>query len=271
MNQALRDKRILTTRPAHQSHSWCALLRDAGARVDNISMLAIEPIDSGPGLQAIKNRILDFDQVDHAIFVSQNAVQHGFDWLDTYWPQLPTGPRYHAIGVATARALVERGADCGSSSGTNMDSEALLAQAELQQVQDNRILIFRGAGGRTLIGDTLAERGARVDYCELYRRALPADAAEQLRRYATNSSANSDTIPDAISVHSGETLDNLVDCIRRGGRRDLLDATLICPSERVAVRARAAGFSRVSAAQNASDSAMLAALQRELMPQLRDQ
>ncbi|WP_323845890.1 uroporphyrinogen-III synthase [Microbulbifer magnicolonia] len=248
---SLRGKRILITRPAHQSRDWCELLQAAGAQVDSVPMLAIEPIDSGPPMQAIKQRILDFDQIEHALFVSQNAVRLGFEWLEDYWPQLPQGPRYYAIGAATARALRNHGVACASD-GDSMDSEALLSLPALQQVAGQRILIFRGCGGRTLIGDTLRARGGRVDYCEVYRRILPAEAPAQLARYGTQ--------PDAITVHSGETLANLAKCIEQSARDALFGVPIVCPSPRVADQARRLGFSRCGAARNAGDSAMLEAL-----------
>lgn len=253
MQGSLSGVRVLTTRPAHQAHDWCALLASAGAAVDSIPMLAIEPVDAGPGVQRLKNQVLDFDQVDHAIFVSRNAVRLGFEWLDSYWPQLPVGPRYYAIGAATARDLERHGVECTSAGGA-MDSEALLALPSLQAVEGQRVLVFRGAGGRTLIGDTLSARGARVEYCELYRRSLPADAAARLAAYRH--------CPDAITVHSGETLDNLARCLDQSGRRELRDAALVCPSSRVGARARSHGFARVAVADNAGDAAMLAALQQ---------
>ncbi|WP_237059129.1 uroporphyrinogen-III synthase [Microbulbifer sediminum] len=244
--------RVLTTRPTHQSGDWCAQLSAAGATVDTIPMLAIEPVEAGPAHQRIKDQILDFDQVEHAIFVSRNAVRLAFDWLDSYWPQLPVGPSYYAIGAATARDLEQHGVSC-SSAGGGMDSESLLALPSLQQVDGQRVLVFRGAGGRTLIGDTLRERGARVDYCELYHRTLPTTATAQLADYRHR--------PDAITVHSGETLDNLAHCIRASGREALYQVALVCPSARVAGHARELGFTDATAAANAGDRAMLGALE----------
>ncbi|MFD1215738.1 uroporphyrinogen-III synthase [Microbulbifer celer] len=260
MSQSLQGKHILITRPAHQSAGWQQVLAAEGAISHSIPLLAIVPItaDSDPeGAQAIKNRILDFDQYDHAIFVSINAVQYGFDWLDDYWPQLPQGPRYYAIGAATARAIQDRGAEPRADSEHNtMDSEALLALPSLQQSADQRVIIFRGRGGRTLMGDTLRQRGARVDYCELYQRQLPAEAESALRDY--------NQPVDAITVHSGETLDNLHHCLQATKREDLRTLPLICPSVRVATRAHDLGFARAEAAINAGDSAMLAALREAL-------
>ncbi|MFA0810327.1 uroporphyrinogen-III synthase [Microbulbifer epialgicus] len=255
MPESLRGKRILTTRPAHQSGNWCALLRAEGAQVDNIPMLAIEPIETGEALQAIKNHILDFDQIDEAIFVSQNAVHHGVDWLEDYWPQLPQGPRYYAIGATTAKALRARGIPC-EQVGSQMNSEDLLMLPSLQQVHGRRILIFRGSGGRTLIGDTLNSRGAAVDYCELYRRTLPSEAPGQLKEYTAT--------PDAITVHSGETLINLSSCIEQSAHMRLRHTAIICPSKRVAKQALELGFTRPQTASNASDEAMLEALDKAL-------
>lgn len=257
MSSPLRGKRILQTRPAHQSAGWQQTLADAGAHCDSIPMLAIAPVTDAAAVQAIKNLVLDFDQFDHAIFVSQNAVQYGFDWLDDYWPQLPQGPRFYAIGAATARAIAahgpepERDGECGS-----MDSEALLALPPLQSLQGDRVIIFRGQGGRTLIGDTLEQRGARVAYCELYQRLLPEDARQQLSTYSLT--------PDAITVHSGETLENLHQCLLQTRRQDLLAIPLVCPSTRVAARARELGFTGATAAANAGDPAMLSAVSEAL-------
>ncbi|QFT53154.1 uroporphyrinogen-III synthase [Microbulbifer sp. THAF38] len=255
MAKSLHNKRILTTRPAHQADTWDALLCAEGATVDSIPMLAIAPLTEGTAQQAIKKRILDFDQVDFAIFVSQNAVRYAVDWLEDYWPQIPQGPRYFAIGAATAKALLARGISC-EHGGEHMNSEDLLAQPALQEISEQRVLIFRGAGGRTLIGDTLRARGARVDYCELYRRCLPTNAPADLAQYAF--------APDAITVHSGETLANLHTCIERSNCERLLQAALICPSARVAEQARALGFTHAYTALNAGDSAMLEALLKAL-------
>jgi len=263
MSNPLQGKRILITRPAHQCAGWQATLASEGAASDCIPLLDIAPLnaESDPAaVQAIKNLILDFDQFDHAIFVSQNAVRYGFDWLDDYWPQLPQGPRYYAVGAATARAIIARGAEpCVERERNSMDSEALLALTPLQNPQGERIVIFRGCGGRTLMGDTLRERGARVEYCELYQRLLPTQAAAQIGAYRAD--------VDAITVHSGETLDNLHHCLQQCDRSDLRALPLICPSTRVAGRARALGFARATAAANAGDPAMLATLREVLAAQ----
>jgi uroporphyrinogen-III synthase len=53
------------------------------------------------------------------------------------------------------------------------DSEALLELPELTAVAGKRVIIFRGDGGREVLGDTLKARGAAIEYVTCYRRARP--------------------------------------------------------------------------------------------------
>ena len=72
-------------------------------------MLSIEPVADAAECQAVKNIILDIDQYACAIFVSQNAVAYGCEWLDRYWPELPVGLTFLAVGATTAAKLRAQG------------------------------------------------------------------------------------------------------------------------------------------------------------------
>ena len=61
---------------------------------------------------------------------------------------------------------------------------------------------------------------------------------------------------DIISVHSGETLDNLMSAGGAAWRH----TPILVPGERVAQRAIEVGFQQVIVAENATDDAMLQAL-----------
>ena len=253
-SNCLAGLRVLVTRPAAQSEAWQACLRSAGATPLALPLLVIEPVSEAAELQAIKGIVLDFDQYAAAIFVSQNAVHYGCDWLDRYWPQTPLGVAMLAVGATTGAKLAALGYAV-SAADAAMNSEALLALAPLQAVKGQKIAIFRGCGGRPWLGEQLTARGAKVDYCELYQRRLPQAAAQQL-------AALGPAATDLLSVHSGATLDNLCSALAGTAHGDWLQLPILVPGQRVAGQARAVGFSQVIEAENATDGAMLAALQQ---------
>ena len=217
----------------------------------NIPLLAIAPISSDEDKQAIKNQLLNLDHFSHIIFVSQNAVAHGFEWIENYWPQLPIGINFYAVGAKTA-AAVERYHVTVTQCGEAMNSEALLALPALQNVKDEKILIFRGKGGRPKLAVELEARGAQVRYCELYERQLPKAAHTQCRRIAPIDAKH------IIPLFSGDTLNNLMQVLPDTMNKKRI--TLVLPAERVAQQARKLGFKHIYVAKNASEAAMLQAI-----------
>ncbi|WP_286806730.1 MULTISPECIES: uroporphyrinogen-III synthase [unclassified Marinimicrobium] len=258
----LTGLQVLVTRPEAQAEAWADTLRARGAHAVVAPLLTLSPVSTPEAKQAIKQCILDFDLYQKAIFVSQNAVAYAFEWLEDYWPQLPIRIEYYGVGERTGRALEAYGVPVTAwQSDGAMNSEALLAAPELQSVAGERIVIFRGVGGRGVLAETLRERGARVDYCELYQRQCPDDAATQLNQALVELNET----PLMVALHSGETLENFHQ-VRRAlpsdQARRLARGTLLVPGERVAQQARALGYTRVLTAENATDPGMLAALER---------
>jgi len=129
-----------------------------------------------------------------------------------------------------------------------------LNELQADEVKGRRYLILRGIGGRELIAQTLKERGAHVDSCELYRRYLP----EQ------NTAALGKALPatDVIVISSAESLGNLVSMAGEGLAKTLLDKPVLVPSERVATIARQLDFQHIISAANATDNAVIETLTR---------
>lgn len=260
-----RPWRVVITRPKAQAEPWAAQLQARGFAAELLELLAICPLVGADQQRAIQNRVLDFDLYQKAIFVSQNAVRYGLEWLDKYWPQLPIGIEYFAVGAATARGLLNEGLaveDLAQSESGSMTSEALLQSPALQQVAGEKIVIFRGLGGRGHLAEILRERGAQVDYCEVYQRQLPEAASEQLQ-LLLNKRQEWQKYTNVMALHSGESLQNLQHLISQLPR-DLAEllrqSYLLVPSERVAQLAGQAGFAAVLCATNATDGAMTQAL-----------
>lgn len=260
--------RVWATRPAQQNGQWLEALRARGLQTVELPLLAIEPLREGEAAQAIKNVILDFDQFQKVIFVSQNAVAQAFEWLDTFWPQLPEGVDYFAVGKKTAESVAARGVPV-TAAERSMNSDELLALPPMLEVFGEKILICRGRGGLPRLGEVLRQRGAIVRYCELYERCLPADAARNLLKTLRKPDACAST--DIVPLFSGETLLNLTQLIGDAGdeRRGL---HLVVPGKRVAELARARGFETVEVADNASEAAMMTAVESALRDlQARDE
>lgn len=263
---ALDGLEVLVTRPEAQGQEWAATLSELGAQPVVVPLMELRPLDAPEDKQAIKHCILDFDLYQKAIFVSRNAVSYALQWLDDYWPQLPMGIEYFGVGERTAQALLEHQLPVTALQREGaMNSEALLEAPALQAeaVRHQRIVIFRGRGGRGVMAEVLESRGARVDYCELYQRRCPPGATQALARALADDTGR----PLFVALHSGETLDNYAQTLAQLGpdtpaAKRLSQAVLLVPGERVTQQAQALGFTRVLSAENATDSGMLAALHR---------
>lgn len=227
------------------------MLEQAGARVTRFPVIEIRgPNDPAP-LQAVLERLSAFDV---AVFVSANAVQRVVPEAITRgrWPR---SLRVAAIGASTARALEACGLPPDIVPESRFDSEALLESDALQTVAGLRVVIFRGDGGREHLAEALRSRGAEVVYAEAYRRALPELDPLPLR--AALQAGN----VDAITVTSGESLQNLVTMVGADARGALLRTTLVVGAGRVADKARELGFlADVVTARDPTDAAMFEAL-----------
>lgn len=256
----LQQLHLLVTRPKKQAEKWSQQLQALGASVTFQPVMEIIAVKDESCRQQIIDRVLSFSEYQKAIFISQNAVQYGMQWLDQYWPQLPLGVDFFAIGEATACKLQSALDAMGGASlyvaQQAMNSEVLLMHPQLQNVEDEKIVIFRGRGGRTVLADELTARGATVDYCELYMRQCPYDSPQSLNK------AYRETVLQAITtVHSGESLQNLCTMIEENDKQWLQQQPLLVPGKRVFDEAIKAGFIHVIQAENATHESMVAALQ----------
>lgn len=240
---------VLLIRSLQEQDELVRLLELAGAQVYRYPVMEVEPVLAPDA----KSRILDFDHYQIAIFVSRTAARLGVDWLESYWPMLPVGVRYYAVGKATAAELAERGIRAESPHAA-FNSEALLALDSLRSVAGQRALIFAGEGGRTLLAEELQKRGATVDRCELYQRRTMKDSAGKIASLLTDKKL------DLVAVHSGELVHNLL-AVVPGELHDVLRRLpVIVPGERVASIARDLSFDRVLAAPSAAPEDMVSTI-----------
>jgi len=254
MVQDLNGLSVLVTRPQQQAGALVAAIEAAGGRAQHCPVMAIAALDpkqQGSLIDANKHTVLAMDNYHHIIVISGNAARFALELIDDYWPQLPVGLQWHAIGSATGELLQSRGIILSGSGGEAMNSESLLGQDSLQQLKQSKILIARGLGGREYLRQQLLTRGASVDYLECYRRQIETASAQPLQRRLAN--------VEAICLNSAESLD-FFSTLAGAELAAALALPVVVPSARVADHARINGHSRVIVAQNASNPAVVEAL-----------
>jgi uroporphyrinogen-III synthase len=247
MSQPLAGRTVLVTRPAAQAAALAQAIESAGGAAYVFPALAIEPVPA-EALQASLARLRD---ADIAVFVSPNAAQFGMAVIRAQGG-LPSAATVFAVGPGTARALAAEGV-AGVVVPDGQDSEALLALPQLGAVGGKRVVIVRGVGGRPLLAETLAARGATVDFLECYRRVRPhADAAPLLARWQGGGI-------DAVTLTSAEALENLAALLGEAGIPLLARTPLFAPHEKIAAAARRFGVAHVIATPG-GDAGLVAGL-----------
>lgn len=239
---------VVVTRPAAQAARFATLATAAGAEPLLFPTLAIDPLE----LDARARARLAPDGHDWTIYTSANAVEHSLSQLPR-----PQATRVAAVGKGTARALQQHGVAVHALPATTADSEGLLELECFADLRGQRVLILKGRGGRTLLREELARRGAEVTLGDVYerRRVQPDPAALEALRDACAAGRA------VVAATSAEVLTGLLELAPDDRCPGLRDAPLVVPGERVAASARELGWrGRVVPAASAEDAAMLEAV-----------
>ncbi len=232
---------ILLTRPAGQAEAWAAELTRLGAEVTHIPSLQIEALPKPAKLEA------DLGACDIGIFVSSNAVMALSSLLTDQ--RLKQKIRWYGVGQKTQQTAAEEGFRLITAEAYN--SETLLQHADLQSVAGQSCSIIRGLGGRPDLARVLAERGAEVKLCELYRRACAWQNSATLASYlaAQASTKEGELIISATSVDNLNYTFLLAEKAEMAG--NITRATFLVPGERVALAARQLGLNQIVLARSA--------------------
>ena len=209
---------VLITRPEGQAGELISAIEAAGGRSIVFPVIEIEPRSA----QLIKADLAGQADPDLVIFVSRNAVEHGLAWSGE-GAIAAVGPATAAAIEAAARVVDIRPAD-------GFDSESLLREPALQDVRGKTIRIIRGNGGRELLAATLRERGANVDYLEVYARRLPEYAGSEIEELRHDLEAGK---IGAVVVMSVESLHNLLELLPESCHPALGKTRLVTPASRV--------------------------------------
>jgi len=247
MNCQLRGLSVLVTRPADQADNLCRMIEAAHGRPLRFPAMEIAAMEDPQPARQLLGTITPGSLL---IFVSANAVVHAFPLLPN---ELPLELQVAAIGEATAAALDDYGLPATLVPEQRFDSEGLLALDALSDMQNRKVIIVRGRGGRELLRQELEKRGAAVAYAEVYERRVPA-------RNSANLVRGWEQMVDAVTVTSSELLDNLIQLLGEEGKRLLQITPLVVLSERTAEHAFDLGCRKVWVTDVAGDRGILEAL-----------
>ena len=244
---------ILITRPTRQAAELAAAVRQAGGEPVEFPALAIESLTEAE----IAAAWADLPRADIVIFISANAVRAALPTIE-----IPEEAALAAIGPATVAELSERGYAVEIVHPSGFDSEHLLQTPELAaDIKGKTVTIVRGEGGRALLGATLAERGATVNYLEVYRRRCPDPDArkrdELLERWETGG-------VNAVTVLSEATLSNLRHLLGSRGEALLNRTPLVTPSRRVLQNLQDNGYHSRAGLAETPDAATIIAKVAEI-------
>ncbi len=218
----LNGLKVLVTRPKEQAAPLTEAISSYGGIPVEFPLLEIEPVSTKP--PALDH----LDKYNVIIFVSRNAVKHAWPFLST---GLPSHIKVAVVGQGTADELNSHHQQVHYLPSVSFDSEGLLALEAFQSLEGQRILIVRGQSGREHLASVLKQRGAEVEYVEVYQRL-------KTKRALTDEYADI----DAIVVSSSEAIKHLAKCAVRDQQNWIFNTQIVAIHPRIAMQACELGF-----------------------------
>lgn len=213
-----------------------------GARVLTVSTLRLVPLPASPALAAAT-------ACPRVVFTSPAAVRFAAALQPL---RGRPGQRFFAVGGGTAEALRRAGVAGAVAPRGRGDSESLLALPGLQD--GGPVGLVTAPGGRGLIGETLAQRGASVHRADVYRREAMPPRADRLAALAALPATS------ALLVSSAEAFDVFWTALDEPRRAMLRSRPVVAGSPRLAAVLAGHGFATIVAADGAAPAKLLAAL-----------
>ncbi|MEN8625358.1 uroporphyrinogen-III synthase [Psychrobacter proteolyticus] len=197
---------VINTRPVERAAPLTQHLQAAGLTVVEMPMLTLRPRPTTDLDIALMHQWLA-GEYKALVIVSPTAAASGLvawqslehekrkyktkDGNDKYAQSLLEGLSLPspliAVGEATAAEFSQVRIDTTSYQilqPETANNEGMLAMPEIDSLQaGDKLLIWRGLGGRRLLVDTLQTRGVHIDSIAWYERTMPIDALTQYQQW----------------------------------------------------------------------------------------
>lgn len=247
----LSGRHIVVTRPDPQGSELCRLIEQVGGGSIFFPTIAFAP---PPDSAVLQQALSLLGEQDWLVFISPQAVYAGVPLIRRTWPDFPANVQFAAVGAGTKNALHEAGYEVAHYPEEG-GSEGVLALPAFQDLSGKKVAIIRGVGGRELLDDVFAERGARVLPVIVYQRVLPQ---------AHNTEWLAERKIDAIVCTSFEGVQNLKDMLGETVWPLIKTLPLLVVSDRIKSLAQDLGFQTIWVSSAASNEAILERLMQVL-------
>jgi uroporphyrinogen-III synthase len=237
VNSSLTGWNVLVTRPEQQAKNLCDLLWQSGGQAIVFPTLKIVPANAA-------RAAINLAEFDVIIFVSRNSVTYFADEVKE--KSLPS-TLLVSVGKGSAESMRLHGLRVDVQPDQSIGSEGLLLMPELANMSGKKVLIVRGKGGRELLANTLVQRGAEVEYIEVYERTLTSPSHEQCQHALA---ANCIVCTSVVGVEN-------LSLLLPEGLKILLDKPMLVMSERIKNHAVSLGFKHVVVTDTSSDNAVI--------------
>lgn len=232
---------VINTRPIERAAPLTQCLQAAGLSVIEMPMLTLQARATTDKDRQMMRQWLAGDY-QALVIVSPTAAASGLamwqaleverqkpnkttELVESALMALETPSHLIAVGDATAAVLNNAQLPVASyqvRQPSIANNEGMLAMPEIESLQaGDKLLIWRGLGGRRLLVDTLQARGVHIDSIAWYERIMPEDAQSQYEQwlqdfYAQNAlqaNATVDRVKPIVVISSGTAFEHWVSIV----------------------------------------------------------
>ncbi|MGE6244535.1 uroporphyrinogen-III synthase [Psychrobacter proteolyticus] len=241
---------IINTRPVERAAPLTQYLQVAGLTVIEMPMLTLRPRQTTDLDIALMRQWLA-GEYKALVIVSPTAAASGLtvwqllereneereykakDSTDKYAQRLSEGLSLPsplvAVGEATAAEFSQVRIDTTNYQilqPETANNEGMLAMPEIDGLQaGDKLLIWRGLGGRRLLVDTLQARGVHIDSIAWYERTMPIDAMAEYQQwqqaFVTHSTASSQQPKPIVIISSAAAFEHWSSIVNNGQSKTL--------------------------------------------------
>ena len=171
LNDVKKNIALISTRPYEKNIVLLKRLKNTNISLLNHPLTEIKPLKDYAKFDSILSNLKNYQ---HIIFISTNAVDFFVERFKSLSIELSDHIIFSSIGPITQEALENQFNINVHCPEEIYDSKHLIKNKIFNNLQDKKVLIIRGVGGREVLKDMLEEKGAEVNYGECYvRNYLP--------------------------------------------------------------------------------------------------